>query len=89
MKIDEKKRSLPELKRIFKNSILPLLVEYFYDDLGRVGLVLGKSFVGKKENSVKLAKFAHDQRDDLEDRSVWILEDIDKLSAADFKSIYE
>lgn len=37
--------SLEDLKNTFKNNIIPLLQEYFYNDYGKIGLVLGKSFV--------------------------------------------
>lgn len=32
----------------FKNEIIPLLQEYFYNDFGKIGLVLGKGFVREK-----------------------------------------
>jgi len=38
-------------KSSFKNEIIPLLQEYFYNDYGKIGLVLGKGFVREKENS--------------------------------------
>ncbi|MFH6956692.1 AAA family ATPase [Flavobacterium aquidurense] len=35
----------------FKNEIIPLLQEYFYNDCGKIGLVLGRGFVREKEIS--------------------------------------
>ncbi|MCF2218709.1 AAA family ATPase [Chryseobacterium sp. PS-8] len=35
----------------FKNEIIPLLQEYFYNDCGKIGLILGKGFVREKEIS--------------------------------------
>jgi len=35
----------------FENEIIPLLQEYFYNDSGKIGLVLGKGFVREKEIS--------------------------------------
>ncbi len=35
------------LAATFKNNIIPLLQEYFYNDYGKIGLVLGKGFVQK------------------------------------------
>lgn len=35
----------------FKNEIIPLLQEYFYNDSGKIGLILGKGFVREKEIS--------------------------------------
>jgi hypothetical protein len=38
----------PDFKRSFENEIIPLLQEYFYNDYGKIGLVLGKGFVREK-----------------------------------------
>ncbi|MNK63566.1 5-methylcytosine-specific restriction enzyme B [compost metagenome] len=38
-----------EFKSSFKNEIIPLLQEYFYNDCGKIGLILGKGFVREKE----------------------------------------
>jgi hypothetical protein len=38
----------PDFKRSFQNEIIPLLQEYFYNDYGKIGLVLGKGFVREK-----------------------------------------
>ncbi|WP_374364864.1 McrB family protein [Cloacibacterium sp.] len=35
----------------FKNEIIPLLQEYFYNDFGKIGLILGRGFVREKEIS--------------------------------------
>lgn len=35
----------------FKNEIIPLLQEYFYNDCGKIGLILGQGFVREKEIS--------------------------------------
>lgn len=39
------------LRSSFKNEIIPLLQEYFYNDCGKIGLILGKGFVREKEIS--------------------------------------
>ncbi|MFT3920445.1 McrB family protein [Cloacibacterium sp.] len=39
----------------FKNEIIPLLQEYFYNDFGKMGLILGRGFVREKE----ISKFSH------------------------------
>ncbi len=89
---DAGKRTLPELKRIFRDAILPLLAEYFHDDLGRVGLVLGPAFVTPEpeESAAKLfaTGFKHDQADDLADRPAWRLTHVDELGAEAFQAIY-
>lgn len=40
-----------DFKKSFKNEIIPLLQEYFYNDYGKIGLILGKGFVREKEIS--------------------------------------
>lgn len=40
-----------DFKASFKNEIIPLLQEYFYNDCGKIGLILGKGFVREKEIS--------------------------------------
>lgn len=37
-----------DFKKSFENEIIPLLQEYFYNDYGKIGLVLGKGFVREK-----------------------------------------
>ena len=45
-----------ELLSVFKNSIIPLLQEYFYHDYEKIALILGEGFIKVKEN--KIVKFA-------------------------------
>lgn len=40
-----------DFKASFRNEIIPLLQEYFYNDCGKIGLILGKGFVREKEIS--------------------------------------
>jgi hypothetical protein len=42
-----------DFKNSFKNEIMPLLQEYFYNDYGKIGLVLGKGFVREKAITAK------------------------------------
>ena len=41
----------PDFKNSFENEIIPLLQEYFFNDYGKIGLVLGKGFVQEKSIS--------------------------------------
>jgi len=45
-------RSLDDLKRVFASRIIPLLVEYFYEDWARICLVLGESPEQSKETDL-------------------------------------
>lgn len=42
-----------DFKNSFENEIIPLLQEYFYNDYGKIGLVLGKGFVREKAITAK------------------------------------
>ncbi len=48
--------SLEDLQRVFQTQLLPLLLEYFYGDLGKLGLVLGRDFLTTK--AVHYERFA-------------------------------
>ncbi len=86
----EKEKSLAQLKHVFKHKVVPLLQEYFFGDWGKIGLVLGKDFVRKREAPGKIfADFAHDDADTLAQKSCWELEDIDKLPNVAFQRIYK
>tara|TARA_R110002111_G_scaffold229411_1_gene290661 strand:- start:9 stop:539 length:531 start_codon:yes stop_codon:yes gene_type:complete len=43
-----------ELKSIFKDKIIPLLQEYFFNDYGKIQLVLGEGFVGQTSHDKNL-----------------------------------
>ncbi|MDA9864125.1 EVE domain-containing protein [Flavobacteriales bacterium] len=80
---------LVDLQTVFARNILPLLQEYFYGDLGKIGLVLGKAFVeAKSKEEVKFADFEHEDRDLLEDKEVFRLADPMNLPAEAFRAIY-
>ena len=81
--------SIADLQGIFKNKIMPLLQEYFYGDFGKIGLVLGNSFIKENKDKSNFSKFNYDDRDLIDERKVYQLADIDKLEATDFISIYE
>lgn len=59
----------------FKNEIIPLLEEYFFGDYGKIGLVLGNSFITKDDSDdFEFAEFDGydaDVSSDLKERSVY------------------
>jgi hypothetical protein len=70
--------SIQDLKRVFKDKIIPLLQEYFYGDYGKIGLVLGKSFIHADSDSgnsfVGFAKYDYEDSSvvsDLNERKVY------------------
>lgn len=84
--------TVEELKKVFKNKILPLLEEYFYGDFGKIGLVLGKAFVQSKSNESKdiFAQFdGYEDRGLLAEKAVYEITNCDNLTTQDFISIYE
>lgn len=70
LKVDNKEK----LVHAFKNEIIPLLEEYFFGDYGKIGLVLGSSFVEKVDFNIDFAKFEHydtDIQSDLKEKAVF------------------
>jgi hypothetical protein len=85
----EKSPTLEGLKLVFKRAVIPLLQEYFFGDWGKIGLVLGRDFVRRRDATIDLADFDHDDSEMLRDRSTWEIADIDGLSSLAFRRIYE
>jgi hypothetical protein len=79
--------SLAGLRTLFQRKIIPLLQEYFYSDLGKMGLVLGSAFVERVDES-DLASFEYPDTDLLRERQIYRLKDPAQLSLEDFRSIY-
>ena len=74
--------TIDELEKIFKNKIIPLLQEYFYDDWEKILMVLGNGFIEK--NSIKDDIFDYKVDEYLEDeKSVYKIKD--KFDFSSFK----
>ncbi|WP_138431871.1 McrB family protein [Fodinibius saliphilus] len=75
----EKSASKEDLKQIFEDRLIPLLKEYFYSDLGKIGLILGNSFIRAKSNGQTniFADFNHyqDLAQDYGDREIFEITD--------------
>ncbi len=66
--------SLDDLRHAFKNEIVPLLEEYFFGDCGKIGLVLGSSFVEKVNHYFEFSSFDdydNDVKADLKEKLVY------------------
>lgn len=76
-----------DLKKVFENKIIPLLQEYFYGDFGKIGLVLGESFVEVEKEDLSFANFSeYDDsiREELSNKKVYRIR---RKDIWDFKSI--
>lgn len=82
-------KNLEELKLVFKDKIIPLLEEYFYGDFGKIGLVLGGSFIFKEDNNVRFPKNFIYENDFLEEKIVYRFTSFESWDESSFKAIYE
>ena len=73
-------KSKSDLVTVFKNKVVPLLQEYFFDDWEKIGLILGDEVVvNKKSNSSSVfAKFKTDIRDSYSERKLYTILDFDE-----------
>ncbi|MGH1335311.1 MAG: McrB family protein [Aureispira sp.] len=68
--------SLEDLQQVFQTQLLPLLLEYFYGDLGKLGLVLGRDFLTTKAVHYEhFADFDYEGLDRSWDRPLYELAD--------------
>jgi len=81
--------TIEDLEMVFTDKVIPLLEEYFFGDYGKIGLVLGDSFVDQvSSDSFQFAKFsAYDGQvtQDLAERYIY------KIKSSlqwDFNSVY-
>lgn len=82
-------QNLEDLKQTFKDKIIPLLEEYFYGDFGKIGLVLGGSFIYQEENRAKFPKNFNYENDFLEDKKVYRFTPFENWDEQTFISVYE
>ena len=79
-----------DLQSTFKNKVIPLLEEYFFGDFGKIGLVLGSTFIGvDHSNEFDFADFKEYDANitaDLKQRKVYKIKPMDDWN---FSSIYK
>jgi 5-methylcytosine-specific restriction protein B len=75
-------QTIEELTNIFRNKIIPLLQEYFYDDFEKIMMVLGEGFIDRKE--IKSDIFDY-QIDDYLDEEKFIYEIKENFDFSKFK----
>ncbi|TVT37865.1 hypothetical protein FNT36_22155 [Hymenobacter setariae] len=80
---------LVDLRRIFRNKIIPQLQEYFHGNWGRIGQVLGQAFVQAKTSSAGLMPGFDDETGSAEDRTVYHIPLDKEWSAKAFRDIYQ
>ena len=82
-------QGLEDLKRTFKDKIIPLLEEYFYGDFGKIGLVLGGAFIESVENKTTFPKNFEYEKNFLEDKKIYHITSFSDWDEKAFISIYE
>ena len=82
--------TLDDIKRVFEQQLLPLLQEYFFDDLPKIGLVLGRDFVEQlpAETDI-LADFDEASLDEYAKRQLYRLRPMAELNESAFIHIYD
>jgi 5-methylcytosine-specific restriction endonuclease McrBC GTP-binding regulatory subunit McrB len=80
--------SIEALYDSFYQKIIPQLQEYFYGDFGKIGLVLGSSFVEETDIEVDFANFNYDERELLLERKVYLIKSFTKEEEPDFDSFF-
>lgn len=82
-------QNIDDLKRTFKDKIIPLLEEYFYGDFGKIGLVLGGAFIEPVENKTTFPKNFEYEKNFLEDKKIYHITPSKDWDDEAFRSIYE
>lgn len=78
-------KSIRDLMQVFENKLIPLLKEYFYNDYGKIRLVLGDGFVHKSE--INKVSFAAEDNDLFTDKVMFEFKSISNED--DFKQAIE
>ncbi len=78
--------SIVKLQQAFHNKMIPLLQEYFFGDIGKIGLILGTSFFETEEpdHDDLFAEFDYEVSGLLE-RKVYHLKNVRQMDESDFE----
>jgi 5-methylcytosine-specific restriction enzyme B len=60
--------NIEDLIHVFKESVIPLLQEYFFGDYKKIQLILGTGFITSNTSEVK---FAIDDEDEFDDKVIY------------------
>jgi 5-methylcytosine-specific restriction protein B len=87
-------QSIDDLRRVFRVQIIPLLQEYFFDDLSRVAMVLGTGSQDPqliaRERLHRSALFTSVQAEDIPvDRTRYVVNSSESWTEASFAGIYQ
>jgi 5-methylcytosine-specific restriction protein B len=82
-------KSWKELKKVFQANIIPLLQEYFFGDIGKIGLVIGRGFIEEQQQSVDFADFEYENSGMLSERKIFKSRNLTNISKSDFLKAIE
>jgi hypothetical protein len=73
-----------DLRQIFRDKIIPLLQEYFFNDYGKIQLVLGEGFVQRKhiQNFDFAISDSEIETSDYRDKAIYQIQDPENLESA-------
>lgn len=80
--------TLTDLKAVFKNKILPLLQEYFYDDYAKINAVLNDNGMLESKTISNMKVSLSDEFVDSE-KKIWTITDSSKWDIETFKAMYK
>jgi len=85
-------QDLDDLKAVFYDYLIPQLQEYFFNDLGKIGLILGQGFVEKTERppgKSVFAKFNYPFAEELLDKNIYTIKNREEVDETAFINIYQ
>lgn len=81
-------KNLSDLKAVFKNKILPLLQEYFYDDYAKIDAVLNSNGMLESKTMRDMKISLSDEFVDSE-KKIWTITDSSQWKRWNFQKIYD